>query len=425
MSYPDSLYAATAESDLELQHLVGETHYDVCVVGGGFTGVSSALHLAQHGYRVVLLEADKIGWGASGRNGGQVGSAQVDTQPDLARRYGHDQARLLWEIADGGKELVKRLIREHGIDCQYTPGHMGCAVTQADLDAFKAHAEYVEQHYGYQHYTIHEKSKVRSIAGHNRYTGGMFDESAGHLHPLNYVLGLARAAIAAGATIHENTRVLDIRPDSPAQINTAEGHVTADYVVLGCNGYLNGLAPKITSEILPADNYQIATAPLDDKLEQAILTNNACLWDTYHQVYYYRKTHDGRLIFGGGVGHPGREPADIAAVVRRHMLKIYPQLSEVSIDYAWSGTFANTMNKLPSFGRLAPNILYAHGYTGHGIALSTMAGQILAECIAGTAERFDFLSSIPKRRFPGGGLLHGPILSLGFLYIWLADKLRT
>lgn len=425
MSYPKSLYAATAGPEVASQSFSDGARYDVCVIGGGFTGTSAALHLAQRGYNVVLLEAEKIGWGASGRNGGQLASAQVDTQPVLAKRYGSDRARFLWDIADGGKNLVKRLISEHQIDCHFTAGNMGCAVTQADLDHFKEHVGFVEEHYGYQHYTIHEKPQIQSIAGHDRYIGGMLDESAGHLHPLNYVLGLARAAISAGATLHENARVLDIRPGSPVQITTAEGRITADNVVLGCNGYLKGLAPKIKSEILPADNYQIATAPLDASVQQSILTNNACLWDTYHQVYYYRKTHDGRLLFGGGVGHPGREPADLASVVRRHMVKLYPGLSDAPIDYAWSGTFANTLSKVPSFGRLAKNIFYAHGYTGHGVALATMAGQVLGDAVAGSAERFDTLSAIPQRRFPGGGYFNSAILSLGFLYIRFSDRFRT
>jgi gamma-glutamylputrescine oxidase len=423
-TYPNSLYAATVDSYLEQPQLTGEVRCDVCVVGGGFTGVSTALHLAQRGYKVVLVEAHKIGWGASGRNGGQLGPGQAITQPEVVSKYGHDQARLLWEIADSGKELVKSLISENEIDCHYIPGNMACAVTQADLDDFKVHVDYVEQRYGYQHQSIYERSEIQAIAGTSCYAGGMLDVSAGHLHPLRYVLGLARAALSAGAMIYENTEVTEIRQGAKAQIITNEGRVIADYVVLGCNGYLGRLAPKIASQILPADNYQIATAPLSDELQQKLITNNACLWDTSRQVYYYRKTHDGRLIFGGGVGHPGCERDDLEAVVRKHLVKVYPELSEIQIDYAWTGTFANTRKKLPSFGRLAPNILYAHGYTGHGIGLGTMAGQIMAECIAGTAERFDLMSSIPTRRFPGAGLFNTQVLSLGFLYIWLADKLR-
>ena len=200
--------------------------------------------------------------------------------------------------------------------------------------------------------------------------------------------------------------------------------MAARFVLLGCNGYLDGLAPRIAARILPADNYQLATAPLPAELAAQVITNHACLWDTHRQVYYYRKSPDGRLIFGGGLGYPGREPQDMAAVVRRHMLKIYPQLSGVAIDYAWGGTFANTRSRLPDLGRLAPNVLYAQGYTGHGLALATMAGQILAEAAAGTAERFDVLADIPQPAFPGGPALRGPVLSLGFLYVWLMDRLR-
>ena len=424
MTYPDSLYAATAAPALEAPTLAGEVACDVCVIGGGYTGLSAALHLAERGYDTVLLEARQVGWGASGRNGGQLGAAQVDSQPDLARRYGPERARLLWQIADDGKELVKTLIRRHAIDCDFVTGHLGCAVKPADLDRKKAHVDFVARHYGYPHYRITDKAELEEISGNRCYQGGMFDASAGHLHPLNLALGLARAAVAAGARIFEGAPVEAIVPGDPVTARTAGGRVTARFILLGCNGYLGKLAPEIAPRILPADNYQLATAPLPAELAAEIITNDACLWDTHRQVYYYRKLPDRRLIFGGGLGYPGREPQDMAAVVRRHMLKIYPQLSGLAIDYAWGGTFANTMSRLPDLGRLAPNVFYAQGYTGHGVALATMAGQILAELTAGTAERFDVLAAIPQRRFPGGPLLRGPVLTLGFLYVWLMDRLR-
>jgi gamma-glutamylputrescine oxidase len=424
MSYPDSLYAATAAPALTAPTLAGDVTCDVCVIGGGYTGLSAALHLAERGYDTVLLEARRVGWGASGRNGGQLGAAQVDTQPDLVQRYGPERARLLWQVAADGKALVKRLIGSHGIDCDFVTGHQACAVKPADLDHMKAHVEFVSRDYGYPHYRILDKAELEAVSGARCYVGGMFDASAGHLHPLNLALGLARAAADAGARIFERSPVEEIAGGDPAMARTAEGRVTARFVVLGCNGYLGKLAPEIAPRILPADNYQLATAPLPADLAARIIANNVCLWDTHRQVYYYRKSPDGRLIFGGGLGYPGREPKDLAAVVRRHMLKIYPQLSAIPIDYAWGGTFANTMSRLPDVGRLAPNVFYAQGYTGHGVALAAITGQILAEVVAGTAERFDLLAAIPQRRFPGGPALRAPVLTLGFVYVWLMDRLR-
>ncbi len=424
MTYPDSLYAATAAPALTAPTLAGDVACDVCVIGGGYTGLSAALYLAERGYDTVVLEARRVGWGASGRNGGQLGAAHVVFEPDLSRRYGPERARVLWQIADNGKELVKRLIGSHNIDCDFATGHLGCAVKPADLDRMKAHVDFVARHYGYPHYRIYDKADLEEVSGARCYEGGMFDASAGHLHPLNLALGLARAAVAAGARVFERSPVEEIVRGDRATARTAEGRVTARFVILGCNGHLGRLVPEIAGRILPADNYQLATAPLPADQAAGIIANDACLWDTHRQVYYYRKSPDGRLIFGGGLGYPGREPKDMAAVVRRHMLKVYPQLSAVQVDYAWGGTFANTLSRLPDVGRLAPNVFYAQGYTGHGVALATVTGQILAELVAGTAERFDLLAAIPQRRFPGGPALRGAVLSLGFVYVWLMDRLR-
>ncbi|MEM7224089.1 MAG: FAD-binding oxidoreductase [Pseudomonadota bacterium] len=423
-AYPNSYYAASAAPSLEAPQLAGDLTCDVCVVGGGYTGLSAALHLAERGYEVVLLEAKRVGWGASGRNGGQLGAAQVDMQPELVRRYGPERARALWQIAADGKDLVKRLIEKHGIDCAFTTGHMGCAVKPADLARFEAHADFVAEHYGYRHYRVVGRDETAALSGTGRYQGALFDASAGHLHPLNLALGLARAAMAAGARIFEASPVEEFRPGDPVTVKTERGQIRAHFLLLGCNGYLGRLVPEIAGHILPAENYQLATAPLPEGLAEGVITNNACLWDTHHQVYYYRKSPEGRLIFGGGVGYAGSAPKDMTAVVRRHMLKIYPQLAAVPIDYAWGGTFANTLSRVPDLGRLAPNVFYAQGYTGHGVALATAAGQILADLVAGTAERFDLLAAIPQRDFPGGAVLRVPVLTLGFLYIWLMDRLR-
>jgi gamma-glutamylputrescine oxidase len=399
------------------------------VIGGGYTGLSAALHLAERGYEVVLLEAQRVGWGASGRNGGQLGSGHSKLQPTLVERYGADTARVLWDLAEDAKALVKGLIDEHQIDCDYAPGNTACAVTPSDLEFFREHVEIAVRDYGYEAYEIFDRAEIAEISGSPCYSGAMNDPTAGYLHPLNLSLGIAEAAVRAGAVLHESSAATEIvygnSHGETAEVKTASGAVRARYVVIGCNGYLGKLAPKIAATVIAADNYQLATAPLSEDLCARIITNGSCLWDTHFQVYYYCLSPDKRLIFGGGVGFPGREARDLKSVVRKHMLKVYPQLADVEIDYAWGGTFSNTLSRLPDFGRLADNVFYAQGYTGHGVALATLGGRLIADVVAGTAERFDVLANIPQLKYPGGALLREPTLALGFFYLWLRDRLRN
>jgi gamma-glutamylputrescine oxidase len=427
--HPRSFWAATARASSERQPLEGDRSCDVCVIGGGYTGLSAALHLAGRGYEVVLLEAQRIGWGASGRNGGQLGSAHAKLQPTLVARYGADSARALWDLAEDAKALVKELIDEHQIDCDYAPGNMGCAVKPSDFDELREHVDLVARDYGYQAYEVFDRDEVAEISGSACYTGAICDPTAGYLHPLNLALGLAEAAVGAGAVLHEASAATEIiygnSPGEPAEVKTAAGCVRARYVVIGCNGYLGKLSPKMNATAITADNYQLATAPLSDDLCERIITNRSCLWDSHFQVYYYSLSPDNRLIFGGGVGFPGREPRDLKSVVREHLLKVYPQLARVEIDYAWGGAFSNTLSRLPDLGRLGSNVYYAQGYTGHGVGLATLGGRLIADVVAGSAERFDVLANLPKMKYPGGALLREPTLALGFFYIWLRDRLRA
>ncbi|WP_083921842.1 NAD(P)/FAD-dependent oxidoreductase [Kiloniella laminariae] len=425
MDYPQSYYLATATEHPRHSPLTEDLSCDVCVIGAGYTGLSAALHLAQRGYSVVLLESNRIAWGASGRNGGQLGSAHTVFQPDLIRKYGKERARALWDIAEDAKSLVKDLIREHNIECDYTPGNMGCAVTKGDFSYYQEHTAIVRDDYGYGHYQLLNKEETNDISGSNAYVGALYDPTAGHLHPLNLALGYARACIKAGVRIFETSAVQDIRKTDPARVTTANGSVTASFVIVGCNGYLGPLNRKMSRKILPAENFQLTTAPLPDHLIENIIRNRSCLWDSHNQVYYYRLTPDNRLIFGGGLGLPGRHPKGIDKIVQAHMLKIYPQLARVRIDYSWGGTFCNTFSHLPDFGRLAPNIFYAQGYTGHGLALGALGGKLMADLVTGIAEKFDLLASVPQWSIPDSPFLKNQILRLGFLYIGLKDKLRS
>jgi gamma-glutamylputrescine oxidase len=422
-----SYYAATANDLRERPGLDGEIRADVCVIGGGFTGLSAALHLAEHGYQVVLLEAERLGWGASGRNGGQMNSGQRVGQQTLEALVGLEEARRLWDLAEEAKATVRERIARHAIQCDLKPGNLHCAYKPGEAEGLARSADHLRDVYGYDQDRAVSKAEMAEMLGTARYHGGRLDQGAGHLHPLNYALGLARAAEAAGARLHEASRATRIESGSGAGgktvVRTAAGQVTADYVVLGCNGYLERLEPRIAGRIMPINNYVLATAPLGEAGARALIRDDVCVTDTKFVVDYYRLSADKRLLFGGGETYSRRFPADMKGFVRRYMLRVFPQLADTPIDYAWGGTLAITMNRLPAFGRLAPNTFYAQGYSGQGVALASLAGKLIAEAVAGTAERFDVMARLPQRDFPGGTLLRWPGLVAGMLYYSLRDKL--
>ncbi len=421
----ESYYAATANDRRERPALSGEARADVCVIGGGFTGLSAALHLAERGYDVALLEAERLAWGASGRNGGQMNSGQRVGQQALEALVGLEQARQLWDLAEEAKATVRERIERHAIDCDLKPGNLLCAYKPDEAEGLARSADHLREVYGYDQDRAVSKEEMAEMLGTTRYHGGRLDLGAGHLHPLNYALGLARAAEAAGATLYEASRATRIETGTGGKtvVRTAGGQVAADYLVLGCNGYLEKLEPRIAGRIMPINNYVLATAPLGEEGARALIRDDVCVTDTKFVVDYYRLSADKRLLFGGGETYSRRFPADMKGFVRRYMLRVYPQLAETPIDYAWGGTLAITMNRLPAFGRLAPNTFYAQGYSGQGVALTSLAGKLIAEAVAGTAERFDVMARLPQRDFPGGTLLRWPGLVAGMLYYSLRDKL--
>ena len=394
----------------------------MCIVGGGYTGLSAALHLAERGYSVVLLEARQVGWGASGRNGGQLGTGQRREERELESRFGKDSARQLFGLGLAGRSLVKDLILRHDIDCDLTPGQLLCAARPAHVGDLERRAAKLAQDYAYPHQRVLGRQALREIVDSPGYHGGVLDSGAAHLQPLNYALGLARACVTGGVRIYEHSLVTGYSGATPVIVQTSQGEVRARYLVLGCNGYLGGLEPRIADRIMPINNYLVATAPLGD-LATRLISDPACVHDTLFVVNYYRLSRDGRLIFGGGETYTRDFPADLPGFVRRHMLRVFPQLAAVPIDYAWGGTLAITMNRLPHFGRLAPNVYFAQGYSGHGVSTATLAGQLMAEAIAGTAERFDVFARLPPPPFPGGTLLRWPGQVLGMLWFALRDRL--
>jgi len=420
--YADSWYSATATTLPVQPPAEGQLRCDVCVVGGGYTGVSTALHLAGKGYKVILLEANRIGWGASGRNGGQVGTGMRMDQDDLEVRFGVPRAHELWSLALSSQQKVRQLIKQYSIDCDYTRGVLYPDHRARFVDSSRRYAEFLNNNYDYEAITFLDRAAMQEQTGSDAYYGGTLDTGAAHLHPLNYCLGLAQAALDAGVRVFEGSRVESIGNGEPALVSTGNAEITADYVVVGCNGYSGQLLPQVATRVMPINNFIIATEPLDQHAS-AVLPNNYAVADSRFVVNYFRRSSDGRLLFGGGENYRHRFPSDIEALVRKPFTQIYPQLCGVRFDYRWGGTLAVTMNRLPHFCRTRPNIYSAGGYSGHGVAMATMAGSIIAEAIDGQASRFDLLGSLPSPRFPGGRLARSPLLALGMLWYAFRDRL--
>jgi len=422
--YPASYYHATSNRELDLPVVDGARRADVCIVGGGYTGLSAALHLAKRGYRVVLLEARKPGWGASGRNGGQLCSGQRKDQMELDSMVGADAARQFWELAEAAKQTAREIIAEYGIDCDLKPGIAHPNHKPGYDRSSREYVDFLRSRYDYDDIEFLERAEMADLVGSGSYYGGTLDMGAGHLHPLNYALGLAAAALDAGAEIYRDSPVTGYREGRPNRIETDRGVIEAEHLVLACNGYLGKLEPRVAGKIMPINNFIIATEPLDEAQLAEINPRDVAIADSRFVVNYYRLSADKRLLFGGGENYRSNFPADIAGFVRKPMLEVYTQLANTRIDYAWGGTLAVTLNRMPHFGRLGKYSTYfAQGYSGQGVAMATLAGKLIAGALAGEAERFDLFGKIPTRSFPGGDLLRWPGMVLGMTYYALRDRL--
>ncbi len=421
-TYPDSWYTATADPAEPRAPLKGEARADVCVIGAGYTGLSAALHLAESGLDVVLLEAHRVGFGASGRNGGQLGSGQRMGQNGLEKLVGRDDAAKLWEMAEETKALVKSLITRHKIDCHLKPGVAHACSSAKEMRGEHEETDHLRSRYGYDQIEKLDRDQMHALCPSSAYHGGTLDMSAAHLHPLRYALGLARAAEAAGVRIHENSRVHDIDTRHGRLVRTDHGRVTADHVILACNGYLGGLDRKVAARVMPINNFIVATRPLAEDAAR-VLTRDVAVADSKFVVNYFRLSHDKRLLFGGGESYGYRFPADIRATVSKPMLEIFPHLKDVPLDYAWGGTLGITMKRMPYFARLAPGILTASGYSGHGVGNATHAGQLLAQAVAGETSGFDVMARVPATVFPGGSRLRSPLLVMAMTWYALRDRL--
>ena len=418
-TYPPSWYAASTPLLPPFPTLAGAVSADVCVIGGGYTGLSAALHLAEAGLDVVLLEASRVGSGASGRNGGQVHSGQRREQAWLEARLGPAAARTLGDLAEEAKTLVRDLVARHGIACDLKDGIVAAAHKRAYVPEYHAAAEKLARDYGYGLAAPLDAAEIRELLGTEAYFGGTLDRGAAHLNPLAYALGLARAAVAAGVRVFETSRATAIGAGERPEVRTTAGSVRARFVVLATNGYGGDLAPAVAARVMPINNFIVATAPLDP----VPLAEDLGVADSRFVVDYYRLSADRRLLFGGGESYGWRFPKDIRALVRPRLLAIYPGLADVPLEFAWGGTLAITVNRMPAFQRPAPNVFSAAGYSGQGVAIATLAGKLIAEAVGGTAARFDVFARIPPPAFPGGTALRWPLLVLAMSWYALRDRL--
>ena len=420
--YPQSYYAAHAKHLSEFPKLNNDIQVDVCVVGGGFTGLSTALHLAKSGYSVALIEAQRIGFGASGRNGGQVSGGQRMDQDGLESMLGDEHARALWEISQQSVDLVRELSADMD-DCGVVDGIIHAAHRERYVGEEHEYSDHLRHKYGYDKIQNLNLAETREMVNSPAYYGGTLDMGAGHIDPLRYAIGLARKCVDLGVAIYEQSKVLDVQSGDPAVVKTDGGTVNAKFVVLACNGYLGRLNSRVAARVMPINNFIIATEPMSADAQEALIKNSHAVADSKFVVNYFRFSDDRRLLFGGSESYGYKFPRDIAAAVRKPMLQIYPQLADTRIDYAWGGTLGITMNRMPHFERMSGNILSASGYSGHGVAMATMGGKMAADAIRGQAEQFDFMASVPTPRFPGGVMLRSPMLVLAMLWYSMRDKL--
>jgi gamma-glutamylputrescine oxidase len=419
----DSYYAATAHPWPAHPALEGEAVADVCVIGGGLSGISTALHLAERGYSVVLLEARRVAWGASGRNGGQFIFGFAASQEKLVSQVGFDVAKRMFDISVEALDLLEERVARHRIECDLEHGHIHAAVKARHVTELEEWQRELSEQYGYRSLRWLDRDELRSLFATDRYRGGLLDLRSGHLHPLNYTLGLAGAAESAGVRMFENSAVTRIEPGDPVVVSTAKGRVRARYVALCCNAYLDELVPRLRARIMPVGTYIVATQPLGLERATALIRENYALADVNWVLDYYRRSADHRLLFGGRVSYSGLDPRNTANATRARMLKVFPQLADTKIEYAWGGYVDISMSRAPDFGRCSPNIYYLQGFSGHGVALTGIAGKLVAEAIAGQAERFDLFTKLEHRYFPGGKALRTPLLVLAMLWFRLKDLL--
>ena len=420
--YPPSWYAASAEALPPQPVLAGHIDADVCILGAGYVGLSTALELADAGYRVVVLEAERIGWGASGRNGGQVLPGYGCGETKLAALVGRDDARKLFDWSCEGMRLIHQRRTRYGIDCDWRAGHAVVAIKPRQIVELQSWQRELEQDYGYP-MTWWNREELCARLDSPRYLGGLHDANAGHLHPLKFALGLGRAALAAGVRIFEASPVLRIAHGANPVLHTAQGTVRCDFAVLAGNALVKGVAPELDRKIMPVGTYIAATVPLGAERAQSLIRNDMAIADTNWALDYFRLSSDHRLLFGGRASYSNFQPPNLDWVMTRRMRKVFPQLADVGFEHLWGGTIDISLNRAPHWGRIGSNVYFAQGFSGHGVAATNLAGRIVADAIRGQNERLDVFARIVHRDFPGGRTFRTPMLVAAMAWYKLRDAL--
>lgn len=421
--YPDSYYAASANPAPERPPLAGEVAADVCVVGAGFTGLSAALDLAEKGFKVVVLEGARVGWGASGRNGGQIVNGLNAGLDTIAARYGQGVADFVATVAQEGGRIIRERVARYGIDCDLKDGSIFTAFTARQMKELEAR-QALWRGYGIDNFEMLDRTALRAHVASDAYLGGMLDRTGGHMHPLNLALGQAAALEGLGGVIHEASEVRGIESVEGAApvVRTAAGVVRPRVLILAGNAYLGHAVPEIENRVMPFSTQIIATEPLGER-GRALLPTDMCVEDVRWILDYYRLSADGRLLFGGGTVYGGTDPADIRGKLLPNMEKIFPDLRGARVDHAWSGNCALSFSRVPQMGRLGPATYFATGYSGHGVVGSHLFGRILAQAVDGDMTRFDAFARVPWLPFPGGRALRVPYSVIGSWWYGLRDRL--
>lgn len=419
--HPPSFYAATANRRTDFPALASDISVDVAVVGGGFTGVNTALELSERGFSVALLEGSRIGWGASGRNGGQIIGGIGHDPERFIGAIGASGVQAIYKMGIEARDIIADRIERYAIVCDLKWGYCDVALKPRHMKQF-AQWKKLQERIGNPHsYSLLTREELSEFVGSDRYCGGLYNTANGHIHPLNLCIGEADAAAHLGARIFEQSRVLAIEHGPRPRVVTAGGSVTADSIVLAGNAYMEGLVPRLASRILPACSSVVATVPLSEELARAIVPGDVAVCDPRTALDYFRLSADRRLLFGGLANYTGLEPKDLRSVLRKKMEWVFPQLRSVPIEYGWSGYIGIGLNRMPQLGRLSDNVFYIQAYSGHGVAPTHIMARITAEMIAGAPERFDIMASISHRSFPGGKLFRRPALAIGMTYFKALD----
>ena len=419
----NSWYEATAQRGPAQPALAGDIEADVCVVGAGIAGCSTAIHLAERGYRVVLLEAERVGYGASGRSGGQIIPGYASSMAKLVNLLGPADAKRLWDFSTESVELTRDLIERNRIDCHLAWGHLHVGIKPRQRDELKEWQHEQEDDFGYRKLRFLERDEVAEWIASKRYIAGLYDSGAGHLHPLRYTIGLGQAAIATGVKLHENSRVTSIEYGPTVTVRTGQGSVRAKFLALCANVGHVDLSRRLARNLIGIASYIVATKPLGEERAKALLRDNIAVADVNWIIDYYRRSPDHRLLFGGRVSYSGLDPLGTERATRQRMLNVFPQLGDAEIEYAWGGIIDISMSRAPNFGRLEPNVYYLQGFSGHGMSLASFGGKVVAEAIAGQAERFDVYARLKHHAFPGGKLLRRPTLVLAMTWFRMRDFL--